>query len=107
MFFALMKLISWNSLMVVEWGVSDLGPVNLDPQVDLKELGRAYFEPAKISDQMRAKVDEAVKQLFNTAYEETIAILKKKKRQLDQLSKILVEKKTLGQEEFEELMKKG
>ncbi len=93
--------------MVVEWGMSNLGPINLGPQIDMEEFNRAYFEPTRISDQMMAKVDDEVKRLVDTAYQKALIILKKKKSLMDELAAILVEKETIGQEEFEELMKKG
>ncbi len=91
--------------MVVEWGMSELGPVNLGPQIDVNDFGKAYMEPAKISDAMQAKVDEEIKKLVNQSIDEARKILKKNKTKLDKLAKILVEKENLGQEEFEELMK--
>jgi ATP-dependent Zn protease len=47
--------------MVEEWGMSELGPINLGPQIDMNDFGKAWMEPAKISDQMQAKVDEEIK----------------------------------------------
>lgn len=91
--------------MVVEWGMSDIGPINMGPQIDVEEFGRAFFEPAKISDLMQSKVDEEIKKIVNKAHDEAVKILKKNTKKLDELSKVLVEKETLGQEEFEELMK--
>jgi cell division protease FtsH len=91
--------------MVVEWGMSDLGPVNLGPQIDVNDFGKAYMEPAKISDAMQSKVDEEIKKLVNQSIDEARKVLKKNKTKLEKLAKILVEKESLGQEEFEELMK--
>ena len=91
--------------MVVEWGMSELGPINYGPQIDMQDFGRAYFEPAKISDNMQSKVDEEIKKLVNTAHEEAQKVLKKNKKKLDELAKILVEKETIGQEEFDDIMK--
>jgi cell division protease FtsH len=91
--------------MVVEWGMSDLGPINFGPQIDVSDFGKAYMEPAKISDAMQAKVDEEIKKLVNESIDEARKVLKKNKTKLDKLAKILVEKESLGQEEFEELMK--
>lgn len=91
--------------MVVEWGMSELGPVNLGPQIDVNDFGKAYMEPAKISESMQAKVDEEIKKLVNQSIDEARKILKKNKTKLEKLAKILVEKESLGQEEFEELMK--
>jgi cell division protease FtsH len=91
--------------MVTEWGMSELGPINFEPQVDPSDFGRAWMEPSKISDQMRAKIDEEIKELINKAMERARLILKKNKTKLDKLAKLLVEKESLVQEEFEEVMK--
>lgn len=91
--------------MVTEWGMSELGPINFEPQVDPSDYGRAWMEPSKISDQMRAKIDEEIKELINKAMEKARLILKKNKTKLDKLAKLLVEKESLVQEEFEEVMK--
>jgi cell division protease FtsH len=91
--------------MVVEWGMSDLGPINMGPQINVEDFGKAYIEPAKISDAMQAKVDEEIKKLVNTAHDEAVSLLKKNKKKLDEVSKMLVEKETIGQEEFDDIMK--
>ena len=91
--------------MVVEWGMSDLGPINLGPQIDINDFGKAYMEPSKISDQMQSKVDEEIKKLVNEAHQEAKRVLSKNKKKLEILAKSLVEKESLGQEEFEEIMK--
>jgi len=91
--------------MVVEWGMSDLGPINLGPQIDVNDFGKAYMEPSKISDQMQLRVDEEIKKLVNQAYQEAKKVLGKNKKKLEILAKTLVEKESLGQEEFEEVMR--
>ena len=91
--------------MVIEWGMSNLGPVNLGPMVSGSSWNK-YMEVAKVSDQMQAKVDGEIYKLVNTAYERAVEILKKNKKKMDDLAKILVEKETLGQEDFEKIMQK-
>ena len=91
--------------MVVEWGMSDLGPINLGPQIDISDFGRAYFEPAKISDGMMEKVDEEIKKLVTTALKRAEKILTEQRKKLDDLAKVLVEKESLDDKEFEEFMK--
>ena len=91
--------------MVVQWGMSDLGPINLGPQIDINDFGKAYMEPSKISDQMQSRVDEEIKKLVNEAHSEAKKVLAKNKKKLEILAKTLVEKESLGQEEFEEVMK--
>ena len=88
--------------MVVEWGMSDLGPVNLGPM--LNNGWSKYMEVAKVSDQMQSKIDDEVSKLVNKAKSEAVEILKKNRKKLDKLAKVLVEKETLGQEEFEKVM---
>ena len=91
--------------MVVEWGMSDLGPVNLGPQVDVRSFGRAYFEPSKISEAMRSEVDREIKKLVDNALERAKKVLKANKKKLDKVAEVLVEKESLDGKEFEELMK--
>jgi len=92
--------------MVVEWGMSELGPINWGPQIDLGDFGRAWMEPAKISDEMQGKVDGEIKELVDTALSRAVVLLKKNRKKLDELAKILVEKESLDDKEFEEFMKK-
>ena len=91
--------------MVVEWGMSELGPINWGPQIDTDDFGKAWMEPSKISDGMQGKVDEEIKKLVNTALNRAEELLKKNRKKLDELAKLLVEKESLDDKEFEELMK--
>ena len=92
--------------MVVDFGMSDLGPVNLGPQIEYSEMGRAlWMEPNQLSPEMAAKVDQAVKQIIDDGYKKAIEILKKSRKKLDKVAEALLEKETLEQEEFERLVK--
>ncbi|MDD2483336.1 MAG: ATP-dependent zinc metalloprotease FtsH [Candidatus Shapirobacteria bacterium] len=91
--------------MVVEWGMSELGPINLGPQIDIGDWGKAYMEPAKISDNMQEKVDEEIKKFVDTAFTEAKKVLKENKIKLEAVAKALMEKESLNQEEFEEILK--
>jgi len=91
--------------MVVEWGMSELGPINWGPQIDTDDFGKAWMEPSKISDGMQEKVDEEIKKLVNAALLRAEELLKKNRKKLDGLAKMLVEKESLDETEFEEFMK--
>ncbi|MDD4026816.1 MAG: ATP-dependent zinc metalloprotease FtsH [Candidatus Shapirobacteria bacterium] len=91
--------------MVVEWGMSELGPINLGPQIDVGDWGKAYMEPAKISDNMQGKVDEEIKKFVDTAFTEAKKVITKNKIKLEKVAKALMEKESLNQEEFEEIVK--
>jgi len=91
--------------MVIEFGMSDLGPVNLGPQYDLSDLGRVWYEPSQISPDMQAKVDKEIKKIVDSAYKKSIDILRKNRDKLDLVATTLLEKETIEQEEFQKLMK--
>jgi cell division protease FtsH len=91
--------------MVVEWGMSELGPVNMGPQINMDDFGKAWMEPARISEGMQEKVDQEIKELVNTALKRAETVLKKDKKRLDALAKLLVEKESLDDVEFGEFMK--
>lgn len=91
--------------MVIEYGMSSLGPINLGPQIDVTEWNKTFFEPSHISPEMAAKVDQEIKKIIDSCYQKTVAVLKKKKNKLDLLASKLLEKETIEKEEFEELMK--
>lgn len=94
--------------MVIDFGMSDLGPVNLGPQMEYSEMGRAlWMEPSQLSPEMAAKVDAAVKEILDDCYQKAADILKKQKKILDKVAEALLEKETLEQDEFEALTKEA
>lgn len=90
--------------MVVEYGMSDLGPINLGPQINTSDAGRIWMEPAQISPEMAAKVDAEIKKIIEGAYKKAAGILRKLKDKLDLVAGELLKKETLEGEEFEKLM---
>ncbi|MBI2195634.1 MAG: ATP-dependent zinc metalloprotease FtsH [Candidatus Levybacteria bacterium] len=85
-------------LMVVEFGMSDLGPITFD------EPERSFYESNSISDNMSSKIDAQVKKITDTAYNQAVKILKKFRKKLDALAQELLKKETLESEEFAKLM---
>ena len=84
--------------MVVEWGMSELGPINLDGQQ------RHFYEQANISQEMAAKIDEQVKRITDAAYKRAASILLKLRKKLDLLADELLKKETIESEEFGRLI---
>lgn len=85
-------------LMVVEFGMSDLGPINLDGE------RHPFFEPAPVSPDMAAKIDGEVKKIVDNCYKKAVLILTKLRDKLDFVAKELMKKETLEGEEFEKLV---
>jgi cell division protease FtsH len=93
--------------MVVDFGMSNLGPVNLGPQYDIDEFGKTqWYEPAQVSQAMQEKIDVEVGKIIDVAYKEALEIVKKEKKTLDNVVNELLKKETLGRDEFEKIVGK-
>jgi len=91
--------------MVVDFGMSQLGPVYLGPQMEETEWGKSWWQPTEISPKMAAKVDEEIKRIVDEGYQKALQILKKYRKKLDLVAQELLEKETIEGEEFQKLMK--
>ncbi|QLG70007.1 MAG: Cell division protein FtsH [Candidatus Woesebacteria bacterium] len=91
--------------MVVEFGMSDLGPLNLGPQYDVDEFGKTqWYEPSNISPAMQEKVDLEIKKIIDSSYRQAVAIVKKERKKLDAVVTALLKKETLTRDEFEKIV---
>jgi cell division protease FtsH len=93
--------------MVVDFGMSDLGPIDLGPQYDVDEMGKAqWYEPSQVSPAMQEKVDAEIKKIIDTAYLESAKLVKSKRKLLDAVVEKLLDKETLDREDFEKIVGK-
>jgi len=90
--------------MVVDFGMSDLGPIALGPQYDLSDWGRAAMEPAQLSQDKQAKVDERIAQIVMTGNTLAQTVIKKHRDQLDAIATALLKDESLDAEEFEKVV---
>jgi cell division protease FtsH len=88
--------------MVTDYGMSKLGPVNFAPQYDMG-YGRSG-EPTKISDRFQEQVDIEVNNIIAEGEKRAMAMLKKYRKQLDKVSKRLIENETIDADEFIQIM---
>lgn len=86
--------------MVIEFGMSDIGPINFGPQMDVTDWGKSYYESPQISPEMMSKIDQEVKKIIDNAYKIAFNTLKKLHPKLDLVAKTLIEKETLEGDEF-------
>lgn len=84
--------------MVLEMGMSDLGPVNLAPDK------RFSYEAYEVSPDMKSKVDTEVKRLLDAAYEGAIKAVKSVRKEMDKLADALMKKETMEADDFIELL---
>jgi cell division protease FtsH len=90
--------------MVVEYGMSDLGPMHYGPQYENEDYDKMWGEPYKISDTLQEKVDKEIQKILNQALDESEKLLKKYEKQLDKVAQKLLEVETLDADEFEKMM---
>lgn len=91
--------------MVIEWGMSELGPINLGPEMGLGDFGQLeWYEQSPVSQAMQERVDNEVKKIVDACYKEALKIVKAKRKTLDNVVVKLMEKETLDREEFEKIV---
>jgi cell division protease FtsH len=90
--------------MVVDYGMSPLGPIDFGPQEGMSEWGRNFMEPTDVSDAKRAEIDAEVKRIVNACEKTTMEILKAKRKIMDDVVKELMAKESLEREEFEKVV---
>lgn len=88
--------------MVVDFGMSTLGPITWDVQED--ENSWSLIDP--MSSKMKARVDEEIEVIIKKAYWKAGQLLKKNRPTLDKLVQELIAKETLDQNEFEKVVGK-
>ncbi|MBI2613899.1 MAG: ATP-dependent zinc metalloprotease FtsH [Candidatus Levybacteria bacterium] len=84
--------------MVVEYGMSDLGPINLDSQQ------KTFYDQKTISPVMASKIDDQIKKITDAGYKSAVAILAKLKKELDIIAAELLSKETIDADSFAKLL---
>ena len=92
--------------MVVEYGMSDLGPINFGPTMDVTEWGKSYFEQSSISQEMMAKIDQEINRIIDKGYKEAVNLIKTNRKVLDEVAEQLIKKESLDGDEFEKIVGK-
>ena len=91
--------------MVVEFGMSDLGPINLGPDMGLGDFGQMeWYEQAQNSPVFMEKIDAETKSLLDSGYKAAVKLVKEKRKLLDKISNALLEKETLDRDDFEKIV---
>ena len=88
-------------MMVTEYGMSDLGPIQYESNSGSVFLGRDYNSTQKnFSTQVAFEIDKEVRRIIDTAHEEARKILIQNKAQVIMIAKTLLEKETITSEEI-------
>jgi len=91
--------------MVVELGMSDLGPINLGPDMGMGDFGQLeWYEQAQNSPAFMEKIDSETKKILDSCYKVAVKLVREKRKLLDKVSKALIEKETLDRDAFERIV---
>ncbi len=90
--------------MVTEWGMSDLGFINLSSNGDEPIfLGREIAQHKDYSEETARRIDEEVQKILKRCMDFTMKTLTEHRDQLDRLTEELVRKETLDDSEIREM----
>jgi len=92
--------------MVTKWGMSEvIGPIALEGKDSEVMYGRGFGD-REYSEEVGRIVDEEVKKLIINGLETARKVVRERKEVLDAIANELLDKETLEQDEFNELVKK-
>lgn len=93
--------------MVVELGMSDLGPINMGADMGMGDFGQLeWYDGPQNSQAFMERIDTETKKILDAGMKEAAKILKTKRKTLDKISKALIEKETLDRDDFEKIVGK-
>ncbi|MGC8776126.1 MAG: ATP-dependent zinc metalloprotease FtsH, partial [Minisyncoccia bacterium] len=91
--------------LVTKYGMSSLGPITFGKTEELIFLGREIATEKDYSEETARQIDLEIKKMIDWAHNFALSLLKKYKKPLDRVAQVLMEKETLEQEEFYNLLK--
>ena len=93
--------------MVTEYGMSSLGPVQLEHQESSVFLCRAYNKSKNFSDAVALEIDQEVRKIISEQYEVTKKIISENMDLLNLIANALLEHETITKEQIDYLVKYG
>ena len=93
--------------MVTEYGMSDLGPVQLEQQEGGVFLGRDYNKSKNFSNEIAHEIDKEVRKIIDECYKEATKILKENRDLVKLIADALLEHETITKEQIDSLVETG
>ena len=95
-------------LMVTEYGMSNLGPIQYEKDTGSVFLGRDYTSTSKnFSTQIAFEIDKAVREIIEEAHKEARRIIEKRKKEVTLIANTLLEHESITSEQIDYLLKHG
>lgn len=90
--------------MVVEYGMSDLGPMNFAPQYESDDYNKVWGKPFEVSQDLQKEVDQQIRKYIEEAKDRSAQLLKKYGKELEKVAEELLKEETLNGEQFAKIM---
>ena len=90
--------------MVTEYGMSSLGPLQLEQQEGSVFLGRDYNKSRNFSGQVAYEIDQEMRKIMDECYKKATKLIKENRDLLDLIANTLITKETLTKEEIDYLV---
>ncbi len=85
--------------MVVDYGMSDLGPINYGANQDVTNWG-GYYGQNTVSEETLNKIDMEVQKIIQSSYKNAVALIKEHREKLDKVADALMKTESLDEDEF-------
>ena len=93
--------------MVTEYGMSELGPIQLEQPEGSVFLGRDYNKTRNFSESVAHEIDLEIKRIVDECHKKAIKVINDNKKLLDLIANSLIEHETLTKEEIDYLVEHG
>ena len=93
--------------MVTEYGMSSLGPIQLETQEGSVFLGRDYNKSRNFSGEIAYEIDKEMRKIIDDCYKKAEKIIKNNRDLLDLIAKTLLKHETITKEQIDYLVKNG
>ncbi|MEI6445503.1 MAG: ATP-dependent zinc metalloprotease FtsH [Nostocales cyanobacterium ELA583] len=100
----LQQVTSLARQMVTKFGMSDLGPVSLENQSNDVFLGRDWGNKSEYSEDIAAKIDNAVREIVNKCYIQAKEIIQENRLILERVVDLLIEQETIEGDVFRQIV---
>lgn len=93
--------------MVTQFGMSDkLGPMTFGQSNEHVFLGRDFGHVRDYSEEIATQIDSEMKKIIDKLYDDCKNLLVSKRKQMDALTQVLLDKETIDKEEFKDIVEK-
>jgi cell division protease FtsH len=91
--------------LVMNYGMSELGPIAFGEHHDMVFLGREISEQRNYSEEVAKRIDEQVDKIMREGFQRATDVLVKYRSYLETIAQRLIKEETLEQEQFAEIVK--